>query len=131
LEKIGFRISTASNGKEALDLILCSDRSEEPVDLMILDNNMPIMSGLELIDELWSRRILLPFIFVTAQDCMELASILVTRGCVGWIEKPCTEQTIIERVIAYFRSQVVAEKKPYQVGEQIKPKLAYGGIGHA
>lgn len=46
--EIGFRIMTAMNGKEALDLI----ESGEEFDLIITDMNMPIMDGIEFTKQL-------------------------------------------------------------------------------
>ena len=46
-EKEGYHISTASNGQEALDYI-----RENPVDLIIADIKMPVMTGLELLKAL-------------------------------------------------------------------------------
>ncbi len=43
-EKEGYHISTASNGKEAFDYI-----KDYPVDLIIADIKMPVMTGLELL----------------------------------------------------------------------------------
>lgn len=43
-EKEGYHISTASNGQEALDFI-----KDNPVDLIIADIKMPVMTGLELL----------------------------------------------------------------------------------
>jgi two-component system response regulator YesN len=43
-EKEGYHISTASNGKEAYDFV-----SNNPVDLIISDIKMPVMTGIELL----------------------------------------------------------------------------------
>lgn len=45
-------ISTATNGKEARSLIMRSQNGKAPVNLLITDMDMPLMNGLELIDEL-------------------------------------------------------------------------------
>lgn len=43
LRNAGFRVRTANDGQEALDLAL-----QEPPDLLITDYHMPMLSGLEL-----------------------------------------------------------------------------------
>ena len=45
LEDNGYRLLTASDGMEALELI---SKGKEPIDLVLLDYNMPKMSGLEI-----------------------------------------------------------------------------------
>ena len=49
LRNNGFDVTTAGNGQEALDLV-----SKEKPDLIITDFQMPVMSGLELIENLRS-----------------------------------------------------------------------------
>lgn len=55
-----FEISTAKNGKEALEIIL----EEGPFFALITDFNMPVMSGYELINEITSRNVSLDRIIV-------------------------------------------------------------------
>jgi len=45
--KTGFEILTAANGKEALDLV-----SSEEIDVAIIDIEMPVMDGLELLEQI-------------------------------------------------------------------------------
>lgn len=45
--KTGFKIHTAANGKEALDVI-----ASEDIDVAIVDIEMPVMDGLELIEQI-------------------------------------------------------------------------------
>ncbi len=47
LSEAGFEISTAKDGKEALDLVLTND-----FDVITMDINMPIMDGLDLIENI-------------------------------------------------------------------------------
>ncbi len=42
LQKDGFEVSVASNGKEAIDFL-----SEHPVDLVIMDWMMPVQDGIQ------------------------------------------------------------------------------------
>jgi CheY-like chemotaxis protein len=47
LERAGYRVTTASNGQEALDVI-----RREPIDLAIVDLFMPVLDGLETVQEI-------------------------------------------------------------------------------
>lgn len=55
------RLDTADNGATGLDLFLRSCH-----DLIITDNMMPYMSGIQMVSEIWSIRPGTPVIFVTA-----------------------------------------------------------------
>ena len=63
LQKIGHRVTTAQNGKDALQKV-----EQEPgaFDMIITDYRMPEMDGLELIIELRHRGINLPIMMITA-----------------------------------------------------------------
>ncbi len=63
LQKIGHRITTAQNGKDALQKI---EQETGTFDMIITDYRMPEMDGLELIIELRHRGINLPIMMITA-----------------------------------------------------------------
>ena len=82
-ETDGFRVTTASNGREALDLLL-DRRGDEPT-VVLLDLNMPTMSGSEFFEltQLSKRLGSIPVIVITAtNDRLDHPNI------VGHIRKP-------------------------------------------
>ena len=68
LQSKGYQVRTATNGQQALNLIL-----QSPPDLVILDVVMPIMDGYACLRELNSHfgRGALPVIILTARDRMK------------------------------------------------------------
>jgi len=62
LERLGYRVFTARDGREAIDV---TDGHEGPVDLVVTDVVMPRMNGRELAAELAARRPGLPVLFVS------------------------------------------------------------------
>jgi CheY-like chemotaxis protein len=62
LEDDGYRVSTASNGKEALSLL---NRLEKP-DLVIMDLRMPEINGLDTIDHIIKLKYRIPMIIFSA-----------------------------------------------------------------
>jgi len=71
------------DGNSALDIL-----EKEKFDLLILDSNVPGISGLELIKELRSYNDTTPIIMITAyQDTIHLKSAF-TNGCNDYIKKP-------------------------------------------
>ena len=61
LEDEGFPVTTAANGREALSSI----SSEEPA-LVLLDLQMPVMSGWEVINTLREAQTTIPIVLMTA-----------------------------------------------------------------
>ena len=57
----GYEVSTATNGKAALELL------DDSVDLLILDIMMPKANGYEVIKEMRARKLDIPFIYLTAK----------------------------------------------------------------
>ncbi len=81
----GFTPVTASSGGEALALL-----SREPCDVALLDHDMPGMTGLQVIVELKSRKLLdrMPVIFVTSRDDAAVIDRAFELGASGFVTKP-------------------------------------------
>jgi DNA-binding NtrC family response regulator len=74
--KIGGVILTASNGKEALDIL-----SQEDVDVVIADIEMPVMNGLQFLEEAHRKGYSdVPVIVYTAQGNFERCVLAVKLG---------------------------------------------------
>ena len=70
---IGYEVETACNGKEALEKI-----QNAPPDCLLLDMLMPVMDGIQVLEQLESQSKHLPIIVLTA-DVQE------------WLKKRCLE----------------------------------------
>mgnify|MGYP006119840519 FL=1 len=60
LEKKNYKVTTCTNGADAIDLI-----QVENFDILFLDENMPGISGLETLTEIKSTNANLPIIMIT------------------------------------------------------------------
>jgi len=60
LSQVGYRVETAANGAIAWDLLQI-----ETFDLLVTDNEMPEVTGLELLQKLHAARMILPVIMAT------------------------------------------------------------------
>ena len=67
---------------------------------LLLDVNMPGMSGPELQLELARRKHDIPIVFITANTDDSLRPRLLTRGAVAYLRKPYSETAMIEAVNA-------------------------------
>ena len=98
----GTSVSFAKHGLEALEQI---EKDGEP-GLILLDINMPVMDGLEFLDELSRRgmRERVPVVIVSTED--KEADILrgLEAGAKGYLRKPFTPtelRSIIQRVVGW------------------------------
>jgi len=65
LHSLGYRVTVAGNGREALEIF---ERRPEYFDVILSDSRMPEMTGLQLASEVRKVRPELPFILITAFD---------------------------------------------------------------
>jgi len=98
LEGAGYGVSVASDGRQALDRILGSKDSQSPVDLLILDIQMPVMNGLELLDALDEHQVSVPSLVITAFGEKDLLKTLMRKGCRDYLDKPFTPEEVLSSV---------------------------------
>ena len=93
----GYRVLTAADGREALDLI----RAEQP-DLIVLDRMMPVLDGLEV-----ARRVrdgdAIPILMLTARDAIEDRVAGLDSGADDYLVKPFAPQELLARIRALLR----------------------------
>ena len=97
LEAAGLYVSDFAGGPALLGAF---EKEAPPASkaCIVSDVRMPQMSGLELLEELRSRQITLPVIFVTAHGDVPLAVEAMRRGARHFIEKPFEGDTLIGAV---------------------------------
>jgi two-component system phosphate regulon response regulator PhoB len=110
LEKAGYRVLTAGDGRAALDLV-----AKEGCDLVLLDLMMPVMDGLEVCRALKAdfRTARLPIIMVTArgEDADVVAGLAL--GADDYVTKPFSPKVLLARVRAVLRRlEIAAQPAP-------------------
>jgi len=63
---------------------------------IISDVRMPVMSGLELLEELRRRQVATPLVFITAHGDVPLAVAAMRLGAAHFVEKPFTIDVLLE-----------------------------------
>lgn len=95
LEEESFRVLTAANGKQALDL--CNGQT---IDLIITDLIMPEMDGFELIKQV--RQIqqyrTTPVLVLTSKISPGFKAQAKRAGATGWVAKPFISSKIIDTI---------------------------------
>ena len=79
---------------DSAEQFLLSDRINE-TGCLICDVRMPRMSGIELQKGLIAKGYRLPIIFVTAHPTKGAREDALAAGAVGFLRKPCNEDTLI------------------------------------
>lgn len=83
LRSKGYQVESAFDGEEAQDLIC-----ENNFDLLLLDVNVPIINGFELLRSLRENNIHTPTIFITSLDDTQDLKKGFESGCDDYIKKP-------------------------------------------
>ena len=84
LTKLQANYVTARNGKDALDVL----EANPDIDLFVTDINMPVMSGLELIEEVRKTNTELPFVIMSAHTEPEYIKSAEALGITDYLLKP-------------------------------------------
>jgi len=93
-------IYTASNGKEALDRI-----DTVIPDVIITDISMPVMNGIEFIEELIRRQTNVPVIALSAVTEQEVVQQIKQLGILTYLAKPVNSFRIYESLESIFNIQ--------------------------
>jgi len=83
LEDEGYRVIPAENGKQALEKI-----QSDSIDILVTDEKMPDMSGMELLSEVKKINGQIPVILITAYGSVSLAVEALKHGAFYFFEKP-------------------------------------------
>ena len=86
LEDDCHEIYTANNGQEALKIY-----HEHKLDCILSDINMPVMTGLELVQAVRKENATIPFIFFTAYENEANMKAALRYGAFDFIQKPMYE----------------------------------------
>jgi two-component system KDP operon response regulator KdpE len=111
LQTDGYRVVTATNGQEALDLF----ESDQP-DLVILDIMMPVMDGLEALRQIRAQA-QTPIILLTARTAGRDKVRSLDMGADDYVTKPFDPDELSARVSAILRRTTAAATPVSQVLE--------------
>ena len=106
IESVGLIVRTCASANEFL-------RTYQPNDpgCVVLDVRMPGMSGLELQAELAARKIYIPILIITAYAEVPLAVRAMQAGAFDFIEKPFSDQTLLDRIRAAVTHDEAARRR--------------------
>ena len=97
LAELGYQVSQASNGKEALSAV---EREDDGFALFLVDWNMPEMNGLEFVKCLRAnpRYSTVPLMMVTTETEMSQMATALEAGANEYVMKPFTKEIITDKL---------------------------------
>ncbi|MBI5847457.1 MAG: response regulator [Nitrospirae bacterium] len=99
LRQAGYITSEAQNGREALSMICIKESCVAPFDAVLLDIQMPKMTGLELIDEVKAHGIDMPPVIVISGYADEpIVSDLEKKGYSALLHKPFEPTEMVKMI---------------------------------
>jgi len=113
------KVTTITNGKDALAYLL----AQENVDIVLMDNNLPYMSGIEVIRELRIQKRQHAIIFVSADSDIKTVIKAMREGAIDFILKtsPDFKAEIVKVVEKIYRLQ---SKRKQQLELERKIRLS-------
>jgi two-component system chemotaxis response regulator CheY len=112
MRHLGFRnLFYAEDGKQALRRL-----AETPIQLVILDWDMPNVTGIEVLREMrnnadWKD---IPVCMVTAEAHRENVMEAIKIGVTNYVVKPFTPQTLEKKLIQVLSKPAVSEAVPFK-----------------
>ncbi len=98
LEKCGAKVTVVEDGRQAVDVTLSASRTEEPYELVLMDMQMPIMSGREAVQEIRAKGIKIPIIALTADAMEGEREACLEIGCSEYFAKPINGSKLMKLV---------------------------------
>lgn len=118
-EELGIKVvHQAKNGKDALEKF-----QDEPVDIVITDINMPVLNGLELIDEIKKIDKSVSFIVLSGYDEFAYAQKAIGLGVDNYILKPI-DDIELEATINKICNKIKEQEANNNLEEQLNKLLA-------
>lgn len=96
LQEIGLEVSYAGHGQEALDWL----KEGKLADLMLVDWNMPVMNGLELVQAVRANPLLreVRIMMVTSENSLDTVAEALAAGANEFVMKPFTREVLQEKL---------------------------------
>jgi two-component system KDP operon response regulator KdpE len=115
LVELGFQVSEASRGEEALQMLRAA-----VYDAVLLDVNMPGIGGVETLRRIRAFAPRLPILMLTVRDQEEEKVEALDLGADDYVTKPFSTRELIARIRAAVRrvkSPLRADDAPIEIGE--------------
>lgn len=107
LEEQKYEVTPAYNGEEASDFIY-----EKKYDLFLLDVNVPLLNGFELLKQKREEGVQTPAIYITSLNSVDSLETGYDSGCDDYIRKPFALKELLLRVESILKRGFFHESSP-------------------
>lgn len=114
IENNGYRVSTAENGEQALEIM-----DKEVIELVVLDIMMPKMDGYEFTKVLRSVNNNLPILMLSAKQMPDDKRKGFLVGTDDYMTKPVDEVEMLLRIKALLRRAKIATEHKIKIGDVV------------
>jgi len=102
LEEEGFAVDVATNGREALEMVMIHLKE---YDIILLDWMMPGVSGIEVCRSIRKENKIIPVIFLTAKDTVDDTIFGLEAGANDYLKKPFAFEELLARIKVLLRNK--------------------------
>ncbi len=120
IESWGSQVDLAESATQALELLRAASADDKPYNIMLVDKNMPVMSGLDLIEKMRSEPLTAPeiIIMLSSSDKSEDIKRLESLGMDHYLMKPVKQSEVFNSILSLLNP----DARPYTGPESdIKP----------
>ena len=115
LERLGCEVIEASNGKEAISLVL-----EQEPDGIILDIVMPEVGGIEALSTIREISPNVPVVMLSSAGTPQKLMQTLKMGAIDFIQKPYTKEQIVHAVETICRVRIKNLKKAEEEAKKLQ-----------
>ncbi len=105
LEYEGYRVDEARSGQEGID-----KATKVPYDAILLDIKMPVLDGIEVLENLKEQKVPTPVVMVSGHADIQTAVECTKRGAFDFLEKPLNRDKLLLSVRNAARTQKLEEE---------------------
>jgi two-component system nitrogen regulation response regulator NtrX len=105
LEYAGYRVDEARSGQEGID-----KATKTPYDAILLDIKMPVLDGIEVLENLKEQKVPAPVVMVSGHGDIQTAVECTKRGAFDFLEKPLNRDKLLLSVRNAVRTQQLEEQ---------------------
>ncbi|MBN2745349.1 MAG: PglZ domain-containing protein [Bacteroidales bacterium] len=112
----GYDMETANNGTDALDLI-----ADNPYDLVFLDENMPGLTGIEVLAKIKKIRPMLPVIMITKSEEESIMDDAIGSNIADYLIKPVNPNQILLAIKKNIdSSKIISDKNTMNYQQEFR-----------
>jgi len=123
LKKEGYQVDLAIDGEEALHFI---NKNMNTIDLILLDMNMPKLTGIEVLESirlLPGRFSEIPVLILTADATVETKEKCIASGANGYLIKPLSRSNLLNEIDKQLNAEEVYKQLSLNTSNENKIKL--------